>query len=176
LGYQYNQSYGLKVIRTRAFNHEGPRRGEVFVTSNFAKQIAEIEAGLRLPVIHHGNLDAQRDWTDVRDMVRAYWESVHKCVPGEDYVIASGVTRTIRSMLDYLLSLSTHKIECKLDESRLRPSDVQILLGDPAKFKKATGWEQTITFEQTMEDLLNYWRKEISGKKQPAEALAGRAK
>jgi GDP-4-dehydro-6-deoxy-D-mannose reductase len=176
LGYQYSQSFGLKVIRTRAFNHEGPRRGEVFVTSNFAKQVAEIEAGLRLPVIHHGNLDAQRDWTDVRDMVRAYWESVHKCVPGEDYVIASGVTRTIRSMLDYLLSLSTAKIECKLDESRLRPSDVQILLGDPAKFKKVTGWETTISFEQTMQDLLNYWRKETAMRKQPAEAVAGRTK
>jgi GDP-4-dehydro-6-deoxy-D-mannose reductase len=177
LGYQYCQSYGLKVIRTRAFNHEGPRRGEVFVTSNFAKQIAEIEAGLRLPVIHHGNLDAKRDWTDVRDMVRAYWLSVHKCVAGEDYVIASGVTRTIRSMLDYLLSLSTHKIECKLDESRLRPSDVQILLGDPAKFKKATGWEQTITFEQTMSDLLDYWRKEVAHRKQTSSAaLAGRSK
>jgi GDP-4-dehydro-6-deoxy-D-mannose reductase len=176
LGYQYSQSYGLKVIRTRAFNHEGPRRGEVFVTSNFAKQIAEIEAGLRLPVIHHGNLDAQRDWTDVRDMVRAYWESVHKCVPGEDYVIASGVTRTIRSMLDYLLSLSSSKIECKLDESRLRPSDVQILLGDPAKFKKATGWQTTISFEQTMQDLLNYWRKEIAIRKPAAEPVAGHSK
>jgi len=119
LGYQYSQSYGMKVIRTRAFNHEGPRRGEVFVTSNFAKQIAEIEAGLRLPVIHHGNLDAKRDWTDVRDMIRAYWEAVHKCTPGEDYVIASGTSRTIRSMLDFLLSLSTHKIECRLDEMSL---------------------------------------------------------
>ncbi|HEY9759850.1 MAG TPA: GDP-mannose 4,6-dehydratase [Oculatellaceae cyanobacterium] len=177
LGYQYCQSYGLKVIRTRAFNHEGPRRGEVFVTSNFAKQIAEIEAGLRLPVIHHGNLDAKRDWTDVRDMVRAYWMSVHKCTPGEDYVIASGVTRTIRSMLDYLLSLSTCKIECKLDESRLRPSDVQVLWGEPAKFKKVTGWEQTITFEQTMQDLLDYWRKETAVKKHTsAAALAGSSK
>ena len=176
LAYQYSQSYGLKVIRTRAFNHEGPRRGEVFVTSNFAKQIAEIEAGLRLPVIHHGNLDAQRDWTDVRDMVRAYWEAVHKCVPGEDYVIACGKTRTIRSMLDYLLSLSTHKIECRLDESRLRPSDVQILLGDPTKFKNATGWQTTISFEQTMQDLLNYWRKELAIRKPAAEAVAGHSK
>lgn len=176
LAYQYSQSYGMKVIRTRAFNHEGPRRGEVFVTSNFAKQIAEIEAGLRLPVIHHGNLDAQRDWTDVRDMVKAYWESVHKCVPGEDYVIASGVTRTIRSMLDYLLSLSNSKIECRLDESRLRPSDVQILLGDPTKFKNQTGWETTISFEQTMQDLLNYWRKETSVRKLSATPVAGRAK
>jgi GDP-4-dehydro-6-deoxy-D-mannose reductase len=176
LGYQYHQSYGMKVIRTRAFNHEGPRRGEVFVTSNFAKQVAEIEAGLRLPVIHHGNLDAKRDWTDVRDMIRAYWEAVHKCVPGEDYVIGSGVARTIRSMLDYLLSLSTHKIECKLDESRLRPSDVQILQGDPSKFKKTTGWEPTYSFEQTMEDLLNYWRKELSTRKTAAEPVGSRSK
>jgi len=165
LGYQYHQSHGLKVIRTRAFNHEGPRRGEVFVTSNFAKQVAEIELGLRLPVINHGNLDAKRDWTDVRDMVRGYLLSVKKCTPGEDYVLASGVTRTVKEMLDYLLSLSKVKIECKLDPTRLRPSDVQVLLGDPSKFKKATGWEPRFTFEQMMTDLLNYWREELATKK-----------
>jgi len=113
LAYQYHQSHGLRVIRTRAFNHEGPRRGEVFVTSNFAKQIAQIELGLQEPVLKVGNLSAQRDWSDVRDVVRAYWLGVQKCTPGEDYVIASGTARTIQSMLDYLLSLSKKKLKCK---------------------------------------------------------------
>ncbi len=166
LAYQYCQSYGLKVIRTRAFNHEGPRRGDVFVTSTFAKQIAEAEAGLRPAIIYHGNLDAQRDWTDVRDMVRAYWLAVHKCTPGEDYVICSEVARTVRSMLEYLLSLAKVKIECRVDPTRLRPSDVQILLGDSTKFRKQTGWQPTISFEKTMEDLLDYWRHELKSKTQ----------
>jgi GDP-4-dehydro-6-deoxy-D-mannose reductase len=179
LAYQYCQSYGLKVIRTRAFNHEGPRRGEVFVTSNFAKQIAEIEAGLKLPVLHVGNLSAKRDWSDVRDVVRAYWLSVQHCTPGEDYVIASGVTRTIQGMLDYLLSLSKVKIEVAVDPNRLRPSDVEVLWGDPSKFKRATGWEPQYTFEQTMEDLLNYWREELKNagpEKSRRQTVAERAR
>lgn len=161
LGYQYHQSYGLKVIRTRAFNHEGPRRGEVFVTSNFAKQIAEIEAGIKPPIIHVGNLNAHRDWSDVRDVVRAYVLSVQHCKPGEDYVIASGKSRSIREMLDLLLSLTKQKIEVAVDPARLRPSDVETLLGDPTKFRNATGWEARYTFEETMRDLLDYWRMQI---------------
>jgi GDP-4-dehydro-6-deoxy-D-mannose reductase len=158
LAYQYHQSHKLRVIRTRTFNHEGPRRGEVFVTSNFAKQIAQIELGLSPAVIKVGNMHAQRDWSDVRDIVRAYWLAVHHCLPGEDYVIASGVARSIQSMLDFLLSLSSKKIEIQIDPERLRPSDVEVLQGDSTKFRKATGWEPRISFEQTMEDLLNYWR------------------
>jgi GDP-4-dehydro-6-deoxy-D-mannose reductase len=161
LAYQYHQSYGMRVIRTRAFNHEGPRRGEVFVTSNFAKQIAEIEAGLKPPVLYVGNLNARRDWSDVRDVVRAYWLSVHHCVPGDDYVIASGVSRSIREMLDYLLSLSKVKIEVAVDPARQRPSDVELLVGDASKFKEATGWSARYTFEQTMSDLLDYWRQRV---------------
>jgi GDP-4-dehydro-6-deoxy-D-mannose reductase len=164
LAYQYHESYGMKVVRTRAFNHEGPRRGEVFVTSNFAKQIAEIELGLKLPVIHVGNLNAQRDWMDVRDVVRAYWLAVNKCKPGEIYVIASGRSRTIREMLDFLLSQTKTKIEVKIDPARLRPSDVEILRGDPTKFKQATGWTEEFTFEQMMTDLLNYWRERLKSK------------
>ncbi|MBS3909165.1 MAG: GDP-mannose 4,6-dehydratase [Actinobacteria bacterium] len=162
LGYQYHQSYGLKVIRTRTFNHEGPRRGDVFVTSNFAKQIAEIEAGKKEPVIEVGNLQAKRDWADVRDTVRGYWLAVNKCTPGDVYVIASGVTRTVQEMLDLLLSMSNIKVEVRQDPSRMRPSDVEILLGDYSKFRAATGWEPTILFEKMMEDLLNYWRKIIN--------------
>lgn len=161
LGYQYHQSYGLKVIRTRTFNHEGPRRGEVFVTSNFAKQIAEIEAGLKEPVIHVGNLEAKRDWTDVRDIVRGYWLAVNKCTPGDVYVLASGETRTVQAMLDLLLSMSNIKVEVRQDPSRMRPSDVQILLGDYSKFNRETGWKPEIPFEKMIEDLLNYWRDRV---------------
>jgi GDP-4-dehydro-6-deoxy-D-mannose reductase len=161
MGYQYFQSYGLKVIRTRAFNHEGPRRGDVFVSSNFAKQVAEIEAGIKPPVLYVGNLSAQRDWSDVRDVVHAYWLAVNHCEPGEAYVIASGVSRSIKEMLDLLLSFSATKISISVDPQRLRPSDVQILRGDAAKFKKATGWSAQYTFEQTMLDLLNYWRERL---------------
>ncbi|RJQ33531.1 MAG: SDR family oxidoreductase [Actinobacteria bacterium] len=159
LGYQYYKSYGLKVIGTRTFNHEGPRRGDVFVTSNFAKQIAEIEAGKKEPVIEVGNLEAKRDWTDVRDTVRGYWLAVNKCKPGEIYVIASGKTRTVQEMLDTLLSFSKVKVEVKQDPKRMRPSDVEILWGDYTKFNKATGWQPTISFEKMLEDLLNYWRE-----------------
>ena len=161
MGYQYFMSYGLKVIRTRTFNHEGPRRGEVFVTSNFAKQIAEIEVGKKEPVIEVGNLNAKRDWSDVRDVVRGYWLSVNKCKSGEVYVIASGKTRTVQEMLDTLLGLSKVKVKIKKDPKRMRPSDVEILWGDYSKFNKQTGWKPTIPFEKTLEDLLNYWRERV---------------
>ena len=161
LGYQYYQSYGLKIIRTRAFNHEGPRRGEVFVTSNFAKQIAEIEKGIKEPIIYVGNLNAKRDWTDVRDVVDAYWLSTEKCEPGEVYNIATGKSRTIKEMLDKLLSFSKIKIEIKEDSSRIRPSDVEILEGDSTKFRKITGWKPKISFEKMLKDSLDYWRERL---------------
>ncbi len=162
LAYQYFKSYGLKTIRTRGFNHTGPRRGEVFVTSNFAKQIASIEAGLQEPVIRVGNLDAQRDFTDVRDMVRAYWLAVTKAKPGEVYNVASGKAVTIRELLDQLLALSETKVEVQVDPERLRPSDVEILLGDFSKFKADTGWEPLIPLEQTLRDTLDFWRQKLS--------------
>jgi GDP-4-dehydro-6-deoxy-D-mannose reductase len=158
LAFQYFESYGMKVIRTRAFNHEGPRRGEMFVTSCFAKQIAEIEAGLKPAKVLVGNLSARRDWSDVRDVVRAYWLAVNHCVPGEDYNIASGVSRSVEEMLECLLGMSKMKIEVVLDQKRQRPSDVPDLLGDASKFRKTTGWKAEYTFEQTMADLLDYWR------------------
>lgn len=162
LAYQYFRSYGLKTIRTRGFNHTGPRRGEVFVTSNFAKQIASIEAGLREPVIRVGNLDAQRDFTDVRDMVRAYWLAVTKATPGEVYNLASGSAVTIRELLDRLLALSDTKVEVQVDPDRLRPSDVEILLGDYSKFRSDTGWEPSIPLEQTLKDTLDFWRQKLA--------------
>lgn len=163
LGYQYFMSYGLKIIRTRGFNHTGPRRGEVFATSSFAKQIAEIEKGLKEPIIEVGNLNAQRDWTDVRDMVRGYLLSVQKGEPGEVYNICSEKAVKIGDMLDMLISMSTvkQKIKIKKDPTRMRPSDVPVLLGDCAKFRKATGWKPEIPFEQTMKDLLSYWRERV---------------
>ncbi|PIN99076.1 MAG: GDP-mannose 4,6-dehydratase [Candidatus Diapherotrites archaeon CG10_big_fil_rev_8_21_14_0_10_31_34] len=161
LGYQYYQSYGLKIVRTRAFNHEGPRRGEQYVTSNFAKQVALIEAGKQKPILMVGNLEAKRDYTDVRDMVKAYWLAAEKGVPGEVYNIASGKAYKIQVIVDILKKLTKKDFEVKQDPKRLRPSDVQILLGDSTKFRKQTGWKPEIPFEKTMEDLLNYWREKI---------------
>jgi len=161
LAYQYFRSYGLAAIRTRGFNHTGPRRGEVFVTSNFAKQIAEIEAGLRKPVIRVGNLSAQRDFTDVRDTVRAYWLALEKGQPGEVYNLASGKAVTIRELLDMLLAFSDAKVEVEVDPERLRPSDVEILIGDSSKFHADTGWEPQIPLSQTVQDLLDYWRQRV---------------
>lgn len=162
LSWQYHKSYGLKIVVTRAFNHTGPRRGEVFVTSSFAKQIAEIEKKFRKPVIFVGNLNAQRDFSDVRDIVRAYWLSLQKCKFGEVYNICSEKTRTIQEVLDILLRISKAKnITVQKDPSRMRPSDVEILLGDCSKFKKQTGWKPEIPFEKTMRDLLTYWRERV---------------
>ena len=161
LGYQYHMSYKLNIIRTRGFNHTGPRRGEVFVCSTFAKQIARIEKGLQEPVIRAGNLEAKRDFTDVRDMVRAYWLSLEKCKPGEVYNICSGKSWSIEEALNILLKASKTKIEIKEDPERMRPSDVPILEGDNSKFRKETGWKPEIPFEKTLEDLLNYWRERV---------------
>jgi GDP-4-dehydro-6-deoxy-D-mannose reductase len=158
LGYQYFRSYKLDVVRTRAFNHEGPRRGSVFVTSNFCKQVAEIEKGLREPVLHVGNLEAKRDFTDVRDVVRAYWLALEKGKAGEVYNIGSGRCWEIGEMLKLVLSMTDKVIEVRQDPKRMRPSDVQILLCDAGKFSKETGWKPEIPFEQTLRDLLQYWR------------------
>ena len=158
LGYQYWMSWKVDSVRTRGFNHEGPRRGPVFVASDFAKQIADIEKGRKPPVLSVGNLEAIRDFTDVRDMVRAYWLALEKCEPGEVYNIATGKGWKIRDLLDHLLSLTKVKIEVRQDAARLRPSDVPILLGDNSKFVAATGWQPTIPFEQTLRDMLDHWR------------------
>lgn len=161
LAYQYHQSYQLKTIRTRAFNHTGPRRGEVFVCSSFAKQIAEIEKGLKKPVMFVGNLEAKRDFTDVRDMVRAYWIATDRCVPGEVYNICSGKAWSIQEVLNILLSFAKVKITVEQDPKRIRPSDLLILVGDSSKFRKQTGWEPEIPFEKTLKDTLNYWRGKV---------------
>ena len=160
MAFQYFKSYGLPIVRTRAFNHEGPRRGDVFVTSNFARQIAEIEAGLREPVLYVGDLTPRRDYSDVRDIVRGYWLLLEKGEPGEVYNLCSGTSWPIQQVLDFLLGQSKVKgIGIKVDPARLRPSDVMILEGDPGKVFKATGWKVEIPFERTLTELLDYWRQ-----------------
>lgn len=160
MAYQYFKSYGLPIIRTRAFNHEGPRRGDVFVTSNFARQVAEIEAGLREPVVYVGDLTPRRDYSDVRDIVHGYWLLLERGEPGEVYNLCSGRSWSIQAVLDFLLNSSTMKgIEVKTDPARLRPSDVMILEGDPSKMHTATGWKTEIPFERTLTELLEYWRQ-----------------
>jgi GDP-4-dehydro-6-deoxy-D-mannose reductase len=160
LGYQYFMSYGMKIVRTRGFNHEGPRRASVFVISDFAKQIVDIEKGRKPAVIRVGNLDAKRDFTDVRDMVIGYWLSLEKGKPGEAYNICQEKCWSMREMLDMLLAMSNVKVKVETDKARLRPSDVQLLLGDCSKFRADTGWKPTIPFEQTLRDTLDYWREQ----------------
>jgi GDP-mannose 4,6-dehydratase len=159
LALQYWLSWKLKTIRTRMFTHTGPRRGEVFVVSNFAKQIASAEAGLADPVVEVGNLDSVRTFSDVRDAVRAYWLVTEKCRPGEVYNIGGTETMTIGQMLDKLLAMSTLKgIEVQVDPDRLRPSDVTLQVPCVDKFCQATGWRPQIPFEKTLADTLEYWR------------------
>jgi GDP-4-dehydro-6-deoxy-D-mannose reductase len=161
LGYQYFKSYGMKIIRTRGFNHTGPRQGDVYVCSTFAKQVALAEVGKHEPVIEVGNLESYRDFTDVRDIVRAYLLAVQKCEPGDVYNIASGKTWQIKEVLDMLIKMSTVKIKIEKDPSRMRPSDVELLIGDSTKFREKTGWQPQISFEQTLHDLLDYWRLRV---------------
>ncbi len=161
LGFQYYQTHGLRCLRTRGFNHTGPRRGDVFVTSNFSKQIALIEKGKQEPTIHVGNLESLRDFTDVRDMVRGYILVTEKGIPGDVYNICSGKAYRIQQVLDILLSLSEVNVQVQEDPSRARPSDVPVLVGDCSKFSQLTGWKPTIPFEKTLEDLLNYWRERV---------------
>lgn len=162
LAYQYHQSYGLYAVRTRAFNHTGPRRGDVFVESNFSRQVAEIEKGLKPPVLEVGNLDARRDFTDVRDIVKGYWLALEKGEPGEVYNLGSGKDISIRELVDKLIALASVQVEIRKDPSRMRPSDVEILLADPGRFTTLTGWKAEIPFDRTLEDLLNYWRERVS--------------
>jgi len=161
LAYQYYKSYGLRTVRTRGFNHTGPRRGEVFICSSFAKQIVEIEKKKRESVIYVGNLEAKRDFTDVRDIVRAYWLSLEKGKEGEVYNIGTGKTISMKEVLDILLSLSNTNIKIEVDPERLRPSDVPVLLSDCSKFVQLTGWEPEIPFKQSLNDLLDYWRERV---------------
>lgn len=158
---QYFLSYGIKTIRTRMFTHTGPRRGDVFAESAFAKQIAEIEAGIRKNPVKVGNLDSVRTFADVRDSVRAYWLLLEKCPPGEVYNIGGKETMTVGEMFDLLKGMAKCKIEHKINPALLRPSDVTLQIPDISKFEKATGWQPEIPTEKTLQDLLNYHRESI---------------
>ncbi len=158
LAYQYYMSYRTDVVRTRGFNHTGPRRPPIFVCSDFAKQLVDIERGLRPPVIRVGNLEARRDFTDVRDIARGYWLALEKGRSGEVYNLCSGSSHRIRDVLDMLVAMSGLTVEIAQEPSRMRPSDVPHLEGDNAKFAADTGWKPVIPFEQTLRDLLDFWR------------------
>ena len=149
---------GVEVIVTRSFNHTGPRQTTAFAAPNMARQIALIERGLADPIIKVGNLDAQRDFTDVRDMARAYVTLLKKGTPSTVYNVSSGVVRVMRSVLDGLTARSKVDVVIENDPSLMRPSDTPLILGDSTRLRTETGWRPEIPFEQTLEDLLNYWR------------------
>jgi GDPmannose 4,6-dehydratase len=164
IGRFHAEAYKQKVVVTRMFTHTGPRRGDVFAESSFAKQIAMIEHGISEPVVYTGNLDSLRTWSDVRDAVSAYYLLVTvDPVPGEYYNIGGSFSCTVGDMLDYLLSISTRKgIKVETEQSRLRPLDADLQVPDTTKFQRHTGWKPQIPFERTMQDLLDYWRHRIA--------------
>lgn len=163
IGRYYAEAYNMTVMTTRMFTHTGPRRGDVFAESTFAKQIAMIEIGEIPPVVKTGNLDSLRTWADVRDAVHAYFLLVTvDPEPGEYYNIGGTYTCSVKDMLNTLISMSTFKsIDVETDPERLRPIDADLQVPNTEKFKLKTGWEPKITFETTMADLLNYWRERV---------------
>ena len=151
---------GVEVVVARAFNHTGARQDPAFAAPSFARQIALIERGAIAPVIRVGNLEPKRDFTDVRDVVRAYRLLMERGKAGQVYNVCSGVGRSIRSVLDALVARSSAKVEIELDPEKLRPSDTPALVGDPSRIMAATGWAPERTFEQMIDDLLRFWRAE----------------
>jgi GDP-mannose 4,6-dehydratase len=171
VGRFYAEAYQMTIMSTRMFTHTGPRRGDVFAESTFAKQIAMIEKGIIPPLVKVGNLDSLRTFADVRDAVNAYYMLVtHNPIAGEYYNIGGTYTCTVREMLNHLISISTakDKIKTEIDPERLRPIDADLQVPDTSKFEQHTGWKPVIKFEQTMQDLLDYWRMRVS---QSAEFL-----
>ena len=161
LSFFYFKNYSLNIIRVRPFNHIGPRQSPEFVCSSLAKQIVEVEKGLREPIIKVGNLETKRDFTDVRDMVKAYWLALDKGEPGKVYNICSGSAIQIKGVLNHLLELSSRKVEIMKDPKRMRPSDNPILQGNSSKFRRRSGWKPKIPLEKTLKDILEYWRKAL---------------
>lgn len=161
LGYQYHVSHGLPIVRVRPFNHIGPGQSDRFVASAFARQIAEVELGLRPPVMKVGNLDAERDFTDVRDMVRGYHLAVLRGEPGEVYNLGSERAVTIRHLLDSLLANGRVPIKIETDPELFRPADIPLVVADCSKFRALTGWQAEIPLEKTLADLLDFWRERL---------------
>jgi len=158
LGIISGREDGIDIVITRSFNHTGPRQSAAFAAPNMARQIALIEAGAIEPMIKVGNLDAQRDMTDVRDMARAYIGLMDKGTPSTIYNVASGVARSMKSILEALVARARVTVRIETDPSLLRPSDTPVLLGDATRLRAATGWQPLLPFERTLDDLLTYWR------------------
>jgi GDP-4-dehydro-6-deoxy-D-mannose reductase len=173
LAAEYARGTGLPVVRTRTFHHTGPGRGEAFAESSFARQIAEIEAGLREPVLFVGNLEAVRDYTDVRDVIRAYWALLDRApeIRGGVVNVCSGRGYKIRELLEALLARAQVRLEVRVDKERLRPSDVPAQVGDPKRLKALTGWEPRIHLEQSLHELLDDWRARVHAAR-PRAALS----
>ncbi len=161
LALQYHLSHDLPIMRARPFNHIGPGQNQRFVAPAFAMQIAQIEADKREAVIYVGNLEAKRDFTDVRDIVRAYRMIIHSGIPGQAYNVASAKAFSIRQLLDSLLSLSDREIETRVDPERLRPVDVPEIRGDASKLRRDTGWQTSFTFADTLSDVLEDCRQRV---------------
>lgn len=168
LGWSYFRSYGMKIIRTRMFTYLNPRRTDLFATS-FARQIARIELGLQA-VLLHGNLDSVRTFIDVRDAVRAYWEAILRCEPGEAYNIGGVTTMTVGECLKRLQALSRSRIRTKVDPRLLRPADVTLQIPSVEKFTKATGWRPRYGFDDSLAALLEHWRRETRREKAASAA------
>ncbi|TCL59346.1 GDP-4-dehydro-6-deoxy-D-mannose reductase [Kineothrix alysoides] len=161
IGSIYAQAYDMEIMMVRAFNHIGPTQAPIFVVSDFCKQVAEIEKGMRDPVMYVGNLDSMRDFTDVRDVVRAYALLMEIGKPGETYNVGSGRAVAIREILNLIISLSDKDIKVEIDQNKIRPVDVPIIEADIAKIKELTGWKPKIPLQQTIKETLNYWRERV---------------
>ncbi len=163
LGGVYSKAYGMDIVMVRAFNHMGPGQSEMFVVSDFCKQVAEIEVGKKENIMLVGNLSAKRDFTDVRDVVRAYGLLAEKGRTGETYNVGTGRAVAIQEILDTILSMAKIEVCVKTDEKKLRPSEIPMISANTSKIRKDVGWIAEIPIERTIEDTLNYWRNRISG-------------
>lgn len=161
IGSIYAKAYDMELVMVRAFNHIGPKQSPIFVVSDFCKQVAEIEKGLREPVMYVGNLSAKRDFTDVRDVVRAYGLLAENGVKGETYNVGRGMAYEIREILDMIVEESFCDIKVEIDPAKIRPVDVPIIEADISKLQEATQWEPEIPIKQTVKEVLNYWRKKL---------------
>ena len=163
IGSIYAKAYDMEMMLVRAFNHVGPGQAPLFVVSDFCKQTAEIEKGMKEPVIHVGNLSARRDFTDVRDVVRAYALLVMKGTAGETYNVGSGNAMAIQDILDMIVGMSSADIAVEIDENKIRPVHVPVIEADITKINRETGWKPVISIEQTIRETLDYWRTKIGG-------------
>jgi len=173
LGLQYFTAYGLPVVRVRPFNHIGPGQSDRFAVPAFARQIAMIEAGQQEPVVRVGNLEARRDFVDVRDVVRAYYLALTRGEPGEVYNIGGGAVVSIGEVLDMLLALSSHAIAVEPNPDLMRPSDVPLFVADSTRLREATGWEPTIPFARSLQDILDWWRAQFGMRQRDTSATQG---